>query len=784
MLFRSVFSLCLLAGLGTSPIHAQSYSDGPDRWRLCPSDFNIPERPPFDTTLEPGAIEVNADDADLTEGGIGDFWGNVVVTSREQAARADHMRYYQSRERAEMDGNVQLWDDKLYLTSDSGEMELDEDHGTFFSANYWLPLSHARGEADTLYHERETVTRGQVIDYTTCSPSNEVWKISASKMTLDHEEEWGSARDVVLRIKDIPVFYTPYASFPISDKRKSGFLPPSYGSGSRTGAEIITPYYWNIAPNMDATISPRFMADRGIMLMGEYRYLFEDGYGEIDGEFLPSDGGSNLGNRSIFGIQHYQEYADNRGTLDIDIANASDKFYLEDFGTSLEQASSSFLRRQARTTYRDYGLYASVNIQDFQIVDSNRVNEPYKRLPQLRFGSNFLPENWAPNFQFESEAVYFTRDVSSTNIRNDVNGARFDFMPSVSYPMRQLGGYIEPKIGMRFTQYDLHGSGVMSGTNLSSDDPSRTLPFASIDGGLFFERDFSFSGNSYRQTLEPRLFYLYVPDEDQSDLPIFDTNFYDISFAQLFRENRFSNPDRFGDANQLTLAITSRLVDTQQGRELGRFSLGQIVHFEDRDVTLPGFRPDTDTVSPIVAELATTFFPNWEAVGTIHWDPEDSRTEKLATRLSYNDGEGRVLNLAYRKRRDPRTDQRVNINPAQLRRIAIDSVEQTDVSFRWPLNPRWSVVGRWNYALPESTTLEIFGGIEYESCCWAIRAVARRFINATSINTVNTAGRQGFDDEFSTGFFLQFEMKGLTGIGSDTGRFLERSIRGFDPDRL
>lgn len=782
-LFHSVTitGLLLLLYPATKPVHAQEATNNDNRWPLCPGEFNIPERPAFDPELDPGDIEVNADDADLTEGGISDFWGNVIVTGREQAARADHMRYYQSRERAEMDGNVQLWDDQLYLTSDSGEVELDEDHGTFYTANYWLPVNHGRGKADTLYHEREKVSRGEVIDYTTCPPSNEVWQISASKLTLNHEEEWGSARNVVLRIKDVPVFYTPYASFPISDKRKSGFLPPSFGSGSRTGAELITPYYWNIAPHMDATISPRFMADRGIMLMGEYRYLFEDGHGEIDAEFLPSDGGSDLGNRGIFGIQHHQRYANNRGRLDIDFAEASDKFYLEDFGTSLENASTRFLRQQARTQYNGTWWYARANVQAYDIVDSNRIREPYKRLPQLQFGTNHIAENWSPNFQFESEAVYFTRDDAGFSPSDDINGARYDLMPSVSYPMRQLGGYVEPKVGMRFTQYDLHGGGVLAGPNTFDDNPSRTLPFASIDSGLFFERDFTFGDNSYRQTLEPRLFYLYVPDEDQSNLPVFDTNFYDISFAQLFRENRFSNADRFGDANRVTLAVTSRILDTKQGRELGRFSVGQIVHFEDRDVTLPGFRRETDDFSPIVAEVATSIIPNWEAVGTIHWDPEDNRTEKLAARVSYNDGEGRVLNLGYRMRRDPRARRRINLTPATINRLDLTSVEQTDVSFRWPLNPSWSVVGRWNYALPESKTLEIFGGVEYESCCWAIRAVARRYINAT---TITTANRQGADDEFSTGFFLQFEMKGLTGIGRDTGQFLERSIRGFDPDRF
>jgi len=777
ILLRSLVVLTVLLCLGTGRVSAQEPASGENPWPLCPNDFHIPERPPFDPELDPEQVEINADEADITEGGIADFWGDVIVIGRDQAARADHMRYYQSQERAELEGNVELWDASLYLKSDSGEAELDEDHGTFYNASYWLPVNRGRGEADSLYHEGKRITRGEVIDYTTCSVSNEVWKISARKLTLNHEEEWGSARDVVLRIKDVPVFYTPFASFPISDKRKSGFLPPSFGSGSRTGAELHTPYYWNIAPQMDATIGPRVMADRGVMLIGEYRYLFEDGHGEIDGEFLPDDNGSDLGSRGIIGIQHHQRFFNNRGRVDIDFAEASDRVYLDDFGTSLENASSRFLRQRARSRYIGSWWHAQANVQSFDIVDRDVTTEPFQRLPQLRFGTRFLKESWSPHFDLESEAVYFTRDKVGPGV-DDIKGARYDLIPSVSFPMRQLGGYVEPKVGIRFTRYDLHGDDVGPAQQFR-DDPSRTLPFASRDSGLFFERDFSLFGNDYQQTLEPRLFYLYVPDENQDDLPNFDTNFYDISFAQLFRENRFTSADRFGDANQVTLAVTSRIMDREQGRELGRFSFGQQYFFDDRDVTLPGFRRDTDDVSPIVAELATTIIPDWEAVGTIHWDPEDSRTEKLSARVSYNDGEGRILNLSYRMRRDPRDDIRTTTIVNNF--VNILSVEQTDISFRWPVTRQWSVVGRWNYALPESKTLEILGGVQYDSCCWAFRAVARRFINAT---TIATNDRIGADDEFSTGFFLQFEMKGLTGVGRGAGEFLERSIRGFDPGQF
>lgn len=761
---------------------AAEETGGRGMWAFCPTTgFDIPERPAYDPSLERGQVEIEADRADMTEGEVSDFWGDVTFIDRQQAAQADHARYFSDDERAELEGNVQLWDDSQYLNSDTATIQLDEEHGTFYNARYWFPLRHGRGESDSLYREGDHLTRLKNADYTTCPVDGEFWKIYASELNLDHDAEQGTAKHVVLRIKDIPVFYTPYASFPLSDKRKSGFLPPSIGAGSRTGFDLSTPYYWNIAPQMDATFGPRVMSDRGIMAFGEFRYLFETGEGEIDAEYLPSDSGSDLGDRGIFSVLHEQSFFDGRGSLDIDYANASDRFYLEDFGTSLDVTSTSYLLQRARTRYNGSWWYASANVQAYDIVNSNRIVEPYKRLPQLRFGSRMYPENWQPNFQFETEAVYFTRDdagLTASDRLRDVNGARYDVMPSVSYPMRGLGGYVEPKIGMRYTQYNLHGDDVLSGPDSFNDNPSRTLPFASLDSGLFFERDFSLADSSFKQTLEPRLFYLYVPYENQDDLPIFDTNLYDVSFAQLFRENRFSGADRFGDANQLTLAVTSRIIDNERGRELGRLSLGQIVYFEDREVTLPGLIEDDDDVSPIVAEAATTLIPNWEAVGTIYWDPEDSRTEKLAARLSYNN-DGRILNLSYRQRRDQRQQLRADFDPTITTNNLL-SVEQTDISFRWPVSRQWSVVGRWNYALPESKTLELFGGVEYEDCCWAFRAVARHYINSVNINRNST----GADDEYSTGFFLQLELKGLTGIGSRANQFLERSIRGYDPDQF
>lgn len=726
------------------------------QWPLCPPDFIVPQLPAIDATLGPDDVYLSADQMDIVEVGISRLTGDVVVSSASQAARADRVDYDQAEQNADLEGSVQLWDQSVYLASERAHVELDEDTGTFTNAEYMLPLNRGRGQASQLFHEVDKITRLENVDYTTCSPGAEFWKLSAGQITLNHQTERGTARNVVLRIKNVPVFYTPYLWFPLSKKRKTGFLFPGIGSSSQTGAELRTPFYINIAPNMDATITPRLMEKRGAMLIGEYRYLFTDIMGQIDAEYLPSDDEFDDDDRKAFGLRHNQSFLDQRGRLDIDYAWVSDREYLQDFGTTLSITSTRYLQQKAETQYHGDWFRFLTRVQGFQSVDPSVPLTPYKRLPQVRFDTLFPDRNRRLNFQFRSEAAYFTRDAGPP-FPDDPDGARLDIMPHVNFPVRTLGAYLEPKAGLRYTQYSLENN------NTFKSSPSRVLPFFSLDSGAIFERPLILGDANYLNTLEPRLYYLYIPHDEQDDLPVFDTGLYDFSFAQLFREDRFNGPDRMGDANQVTAALTSRLIDQAAGRELGRLSIGQIYYLRDREVTLPNeFQEDEDT-SPIVGEIGTRLVPDWDLLGTIQWDPNDERTEKLSARASYQPGNGRVVNLAYRVRRDERARQRT------AGTFGIIDIEQTDVSFRWPLNPSWNVVGRWNYALPESKSLELFGGLEYESCCWAFRAVARRFLT-------------DIDGDYNTGIFFQIELKGLGGLGRQAADFLERNIRGYEPD--
>jgi LPS-assembly protein len=394
-----------------------------------------------------------------------------------------------------------------------------------------------------------------------------------------------------------------------------------------------------------------------------------------------------------------------------------------------------------------------VRLENYQTVDRTiaAVDRPYKRLPQINFNAYSPGGNNRFHYDLRSEFTYFDRGDNNSLSVDNVTGARLDLMPSISYPYRTASTFLTPKIGLRYTQYDLHN------TSTFESSPSRLLPVLSVDSGVFFERDFSLFGKKSLQTLEPRIFYLYIPEENQDDLPIFDTGLYDFSFDSLFREDRFSGNDRLGDANQFTLALTSRLIDHDTGKEKAYVSLGQIYYLSDREVILPdGVKLDDDS-SPFVAEIGTTLFNHWRLRGDMQWDPNTNTTEKLLAQVQYKPAANKVINLSYR------------VRDTSGRSTNLANIEQSDISFHWPLNQNWSMIGRWNYAIPENRSLEIFGGIEYDSCCWGFRAVARRFLT-------------DIDGSFDTGIFLQLELKGLSGIGRKTVDFLKQKVPGYESD--
>ncbi|MEM7027486.1 MAG: LPS assembly protein LptD [Pseudomonadota bacterium] len=721
--------------------------------RLCPTGLDIPARPLVEVELDEDDTFATADEADLIEKGVSELKGNAEVTRNTQQVRADKIIYDEPADTADLEGDVHYWDDALFLQSNDAFLTFDNGTGEFDKADYILIDSRGRGQADQLLLDVGTRTEMDNVRYTTCDPDDEFWHFTASRLELDHENNWGTARNFVLRIKDFPVFYTPYMSFPLSKERKSGFLAPTYGNTNRHGFQLETPYYVNIAPNMDATVAPRLFTDSGVMAVGEFRYMFGQGEGQVNLEYLPSDNLRDDEHRNFVHFDHEQTFFD-RGRLTIDYNRVSDKFYFEDFGGQIGVTSTRFLDQRADASYGNSSFGHNWNlrtrIQNYQVVDRSIPvsSRPYKRLPQVLFNVNSPRRYGSVNYGMQTESVYFERDddlvFASSN--DNINGLRVKLEPYVSYPMRTVATYLEPKLSLDYTQYHLDDS------SLFTKSPSRVLPKFSVDGGVFLERETQLFNRGLIQTLEPKIYYLYVPRENQSDLPVFDTGLYSFDFNSLFRDNRFSGNDRQTDANQVTLAVSSHFIDQETGRDLGNISVGQIFYFADRTVRLPGTSIRDEDSSALVAEINARMIRHWEFGGDIVWDPNVSdKTEKLGLRATYNPAPGKVINMSYRVRRDA-TD-----------------IEQSDISVHWPINNKWSVVGRWNYAVPEGRSLETFAGVEYESCCWAARAVARRYLT-------------DIDGDFQTGIFFQVELKGLAGIGKKTVDFLKQQIPGYQSE--
>ncbi|TDJ62517.1 MAG: LPS-assembly protein LptD [Proteobacteria bacterium] len=730
--------LCLGAAVYS---HAAAQFSLADKWWMCPVDRALPVRPLYAEPLEFGSTEIRADTTRIVKDGITQFAGNVEIIRDSRSISGDLVTYDDARSLFDVEGNATIWDSGLIWQGEHALFNLDSDVGRLESGNYWMVKGRGRGFADSVEIDRkENVSRLKGVDYTTCLSERPDWRFSAESITLDHDGGRGSATHAVLKIRDVPVFYVPYISFPLDDRRKSGFLIPTVGSSNESGIDIQIPYYFNLAPNRDATFKPRWMGERGVMLGGEYRYLSKQYKGQIGVEYLPSDKLYNDNARSLISLRHEHFFDHRRGYLEAKVQNVSDAQYFEDFGRSLSVTSQRYLDRKVRIRYRRRGKFIMTGlVQSYQQVDdSARAGSgPYRRLPQLQIRSTLPARHLQLSPQIDIQTTYFDR-------RGSVSGGRVDITPSISYPFYKSYALITPKLSIRHTEYFLNNEGAFN------DRESRTVPVASLDTRLFAERRLSLFGSSMLQTFEPRAFYLYIPKDGQDDIPIFDTGQFDISFRNLFRENRFTGRDRIGDANQLALAATTRLLSLESGRELLRASFGQIYYFEDREINLPGRATQNDDVSELVAELGATFSDSWSARMVIQYDPSDSITEKAAYSVRYRPaGTSIVMNAGYRRRR-ARTD-----------------IEQTDLSFRFPVTSSVNVLGRWNYSLADEKTLELVGGLEFESCCWGMRLVGRRFIR-------NTAG------EFDTGIFMQFELKGLAGYGRGTASFLRKSIPGYE----
>lgn len=728
-----------------------------DMWALCkpwppvlaPIEVPVPSREQRETA----PAQIFADQVEVTRERLSTYRGDVMMQRADQQMGADAASYDVATEQFRAEGNVRYREEAFSVTASSAEINLGTDQGEFTDTEYRVEARHAHGSASKVVLESADVSQLSRVTYTTCNPGDDDWELRARRVTLDKAEGMGAARDVTVSFKGVPFLYSPYLSFPIDDRRRSGFLVPSIGTSSTTGLDLGIPYYWNIAPDRDATFTPRIMTKRGVQLLTEFRYLNPTNRGTAQLEYLPNDGVTDTDRSAVF-YRHGGLLAP-RWTTDINLNYVSDNDYLEDFGNTINLTSTTHLERRADVTYHGDGWYLLSRADGYQTVDETipRSARPYYRLPQFLLGATFPDRRLGLSYRLHGELVNFQRN-------DGVTGTRLDLKPSVSLPMGGAAYFITPTAALRHTRYQLDDTAPGA-----AEDPSRTLPILSLDSGLFFERDLQWKSTPLVQTLEPRLYYLYVPFRNQDNLivdesgqdVVFDTSPLTFSFARMFADNRYTGADRVSDANQVTFALTSRLLYAAEGSELLRASIGQIYYFENPRVTLPGDAPINDDSSDVLGELSARLDSRWTATTTVQWDPHEEETERSIFRVQYRPDQDRLVSLSYRRLRDEFPGG--------------EDLEQTDAAVLWPLTRRWHVIGRWLYSLEDQRDLETLAGIEYESCCWALRVVGRRYTTDTEAET-------------NSMIYLQLVLKGLGNIGQDIDQLLKNDILGYEPSRV
>jgi len=716
--------------------------------------------------------------------------GDVIVQQGYRTIENDELTTIDREENTVlMQGDVIFREPGVMLRGSSALINSDTDTNRVEDAQYVLHELGAHGNANSITYISDT---GSVIiengEFSRCEPESNFWLFRAESIMLDQVEGRGYATAVSLRIKDVPVFYYPGTlPFPLGDGPMSGFLAPSTGSTRSGGFDFELPYYFNLAPQYDATLSPRLVSDRGVLTGLELRYLAESSLNTLNMSYLGNDKlfdkktanvlGSDsppTDNRWFIGYEHYGTYGRNWSSF-VDYNAVSDEDYFYDLGSNgLNTTSRTHLNRQARLNFNTEYLRAGLNVQRIQIIDplisSIDLNRPYDRLPQFYFDTDaYLGAGFRVELAGQVTSFDRTLDESSlsqTQLNNGalVNGERLNLEPAISWSVEQPGWFLRANAKYKHASYKLQSQSTML-----MDDPDVGITVYNFDSGLIFERSMP---RGFTQTLEPRVYYLFSEFEDQSLLPLFDTSELNFSFSQLFREDRFSGGDRTGDADQASIAITSRILD-EKGKESARMSLGQIHYFDDRQVNLsnpiqswiPRYSP-LNQKSALAGEFALSFGESWRLNTDVQWNEQTEEMDEGSFQLRYQRDSNHLFNIAYRYRNlvgSPNFILPAGIDPR---------IEQTDLSAAWPINQTWKLLARWNYDHSNSRNLETFAGVEYSNCCATIRVIAREWVDEDELFVPNIEPNQGI--------FVQFTLNGLGNItGGGLSSLLSDGIRGF-----
>nr|WP_284219116.1 LPS assembly protein LptD [Agaribacter marinus] len=672
-----------------------------------------------------GQIQVNSEAAQIIRNKVATFEGSVTIATSESTIKTESATVEENGKIIRADGDVLYTDALLQVDSVGVEVNAPLKLLQMASTEYKLSTTKGRGGAELLSISQEKGVLLEDVSFTTCPVGGEDWKIQASEMSIKKGRPFGEAKHTVFYVGGIPIFYLPYFAFPITTERQSGFLFPDIGSSSSTGVEYEQPFYWNIAPNLDTTFSTRFMTNRGVQFKNEFRYLFAQHAGELHVEYLPSDLDRDQDkSRYFYRFTHRGKLSDNWSVV-ADISDLSDDNYIVDLGSDFYNQADTHLYRQLGVSYFSQDLDFSMSIRDFATL--GQVDSNYRALPEAKLNySTSLTNNL--NFDVKSELAYFENSNSSL-----ANAVRFHIEPSLTLPYQKSWGEFLAQISVLHTYYE---QDVPNGNNELAETVDRTLGQARLYGSLIFERPNVGIKKDYTMTFEPRMQYLYTSFEEQSSIGLYDTTELLTTFSNLFRGQEFTGLDRINDNNQFTLGATTRFIDSNN-REVLVASVGQIIYLENSKLQ-DSIR--SDNRSAIAAELDWEVNQNWFLHSDIQVSDATDKVERSSFSTEYRWSDEKLVQLNHR----------------YIRSLSNEQIDQFGISASWPINKKWHWVGRWYRDIERSRTSESFFGIEYESCCWALRLTAQRRL-ATRFNNDGVRDLNEFDSSIG----LQFVFKGL-----------------------
>jgi LPS-assembly protein len=775
---------------------------------------------------------ISADQTIYSLKGMSTLKGRVQVTQPDSQLNSDIAYLYPNQETGEVGrihavGDVRLFQPGKLVIADTGDLETDKHEMKLYHVHYRIALgqnkteivknpktgldeSHlyqlnARGEAEEVEQTHPNVLTLKSTTYTTCTPHCGDWMMKASRVNLNHDTGRGYALNSRLFIKKVPVFYMPYFNFPIDNRRQTGFLVPQVGHSTDSGYTLKTPFYWNIAPNYDATISPLYMSERGVQWSGLGRYLTSRDEGKLGLSYLPSDSAFSDFQKTALkdyagkpNLDRLESASDNRKsvtwsddaqltnrwTSHVDYNYVSDDYYIQDFSTDIMDASNSQLTRQANVNYTGDNWNFLGNLQAYQTLHtiSADVANQYAKLPQFQLNGDYpvhgdFPYQWMNlDYGVNTEFVDFQKHISPGDLAAPTIGKRFSEKPILRFPLQLPYAFLTPEAKLQLTQYHLYQV-----SSTLPDNESLAVPIFDVKGGLYFDRETELFKQAYRQTLEPLLYYLYVPYHSQHDFPVFDTNEQTFSYDFMFQDNRFVGVDRIGDDNRMTLALMSRLIDDDTGEERATLGVGQIRYFADRRVTTHygpdrGVISDSDlnAVSPVTGMATYNVNTNWSLNAGAAWNTYQENFDNDNVGVTYKRDPYHLVNLSYSF---VRGGDKLQGAPGDSPK---NDLQQTDLSTSWQLTNRWSVMGRWNYNWSHEYAQAYFYGITYDSCCWAVRFLSGRTFKGPD---PDNAGLKNYDDYrylYKSVYYLQVALKGLGNVGTgDTSSFIANSIKNY-----